>query len=386
MPGYKLKIQEAKFKNISLGVCFFFFAVAFVTVLVNLAVTPVFASETLTFIHQDHLSSTILATNEQGEVVSRQSYYPYGSTQNTQGALPTERAYTSQVSDTDTTGLYYYNSRYYSTRIALFSQPDEKSEHINRYVYVESNPVTNTDPTGHQVFNPKRETAWEYRKRTGRFPAHRVWALSFYEHDYNDPRQLQHDLEYYSTPYNTLAKSSRAYFEAVIPQDWENMEQEERLNTVFKNDIQHGQEDRNRGACTETAAKLHLLLTEINIPSVLLDLKSEMNNYSHRVVAFKGNLNGDVNKWYVYDQDVSVKIGQPFIYSPEDQTDLKKAALVYKEYMKWDTPALPFGLPIGGDPLNLLKETDPDWLLKPPGQYSFYRPYYGNNKNTTGID
>jgi len=78
MPGYKLKIQEAKFKNISLGVCFFFFAVAFVTVLVNLAVTPVFASETLTFIHQDHLSSTILATNEQGEVVSRQSYYPCG--------------------------------------------------------------------------------------------------------------------------------------------------------------------------------------------------------------------------------------------------------------------------------------------------------------------
>jgi len=94
------------FKNIFRWCLLLSFAVIFVAVFVNLEVTPAFASETLTFVHQDHLSSTTLVTNEQGEVVSRQSYYPYGTTRNTQGTLPTERAYTSQVSDTDTTGLF----------------------------------------------------------------------------------------------------------------------------------------------------------------------------------------------------------------------------------------------------------------------------------------
>ena len=68
------------FKNIFPWRLFLSFAVAFVTVLVNLAVTPVFASETLTFIHSDHLGSTAMVTDDQGNVISRQSYYPYGET------------------------------------------------------------------------------------------------------------------------------------------------------------------------------------------------------------------------------------------------------------------------------------------------------------------
>ncbi len=61
-----------------------------------------------------------------------------------------ERQYTGQVSDTPQTGLYYYNARYYSPQIALFTQADN-IEGPNRYIYALGNPLKYIDPTGQQI-------------------------------------------------------------------------------------------------------------------------------------------------------------------------------------------------------------------------------------------
>lgn len=55
---------------------------------------------------------------------------------------------------TDTNGLYYMRARYYNTDIKRFINRDvvtgeiENSQSLNRYCYVQGNPVTNTDPFG----------------------------------------------------------------------------------------------------------------------------------------------------------------------------------------------------------------------------------------------
>jgi len=68
---------------------------SFAICLLSLKPKAALAAEALYFIHSDHLSSTTLVTNNQGEIISRRAYYPYGETRSSEGASPTERAYTS---------------------------------------------------------------------------------------------------------------------------------------------------------------------------------------------------------------------------------------------------------------------------------------------------
>src|SRR5690606_30430860 len=49
------------------------------------------AGESVTFLHKDHLGSTIAATGEDGAVLERISYYPYGLVRSST-AVETERA------------------------------------------------------------------------------------------------------------------------------------------------------------------------------------------------------------------------------------------------------------------------------------------------------
>jgi len=111
---------------------------------------PVSASETLTYIHSDHLGSTTLETDATGKKVSKQVYYPYGETRTAEGTLATERHYTGQISDKEDTGLLYYNARYYDPKIGKFTQADTADDGSNRYSYVGNNPIAHTDPLGKQ--------------------------------------------------------------------------------------------------------------------------------------------------------------------------------------------------------------------------------------------
>jgi RHS repeat-associated protein len=54
-------------------------------------------------------------------------------------------------------GLYYYGSRFYSPSLGKFIQPDTmvpapyNPQYLNRYSYVDNNPIRYNDPSGHRI-------------------------------------------------------------------------------------------------------------------------------------------------------------------------------------------------------------------------------------------
>ncbi len=82
-------------------------------------------------------------------------YYPYGYCRNSQGDLGTDKRFTGQR--LDSTGLYYYNARYYDTEIGRFISPDTiipnpaNPQSLNRYSYCLNNPLKYVDPSGYTV-------------------------------------------------------------------------------------------------------------------------------------------------------------------------------------------------------------------------------------------
>jgi RHS repeat-associated protein len=170
------------------------------------------ATNAVTYLHGDHLGSVSLATNSSGAVVSKQDFDPWGKVRNG-GVSTTSLNYTGQR--LDGTGLLYYHARYYDPSLARFvsadsvvpgsasgdmdgvqlrpltvdfhepgfvgqiagetRQPfwfqlsDEQREKagspwgpanpqaLNRYSYVQNNPLGATDPSGHSVYMSKAE-------------------------------------------------------------------------------------------------------------------------------------------------------------------------------------------------------------------------------------
>ncbi|MBM3282902.1 RHS repeat-associated core domain-containing protein [Candidatus Gottesmanbacteria bacterium] len=123
-------------------------------------------NQELTFIHSDHLSSSTLFTDSQGnpsassgqgKTNSLLTYYPYGEERqgwdlpiaNSQQSTPTNHLYTDQIKDPET-DLYYYNARYYDPTIGLFISADTAGDKLNKYAYANNNPLIYSDPTGHQ--------------------------------------------------------------------------------------------------------------------------------------------------------------------------------------------------------------------------------------------
>ena len=110
---------------------------------------------TLEYVHQDHLSSSSLSSDSSGGQVSLTKFFSFGSTRSSTGTLGTDMKYTGQR--LDGTDLYFYNARYYDSSIGRFVSPDDVTpdytnpQDLNRYSYVQNNPLKYTDPTGHKV-------------------------------------------------------------------------------------------------------------------------------------------------------------------------------------------------------------------------------------------
>jgi len=77
----------------------------------------------LYYLHQDHLGSLSVVTNFSGSAIARQWYHPYGSVRASTGSLPTDITFTGQRRDAST-GLYFYNARYYSSTLGRFISAD----------------------------------------------------------------------------------------------------------------------------------------------------------------------------------------------------------------------------------------------------------------------
>ena len=108
------------------------------------------------YVHQDHLGSTSVITDDTGAAVYEATYDPWGNVRASTGTADTHRLYTGQRFDA-ATGLYYYNARYYDPTLARFISPDTivpgvgNPQAWNRYAYVLGNPLRYTDPSGHCV-------------------------------------------------------------------------------------------------------------------------------------------------------------------------------------------------------------------------------------------
>ncbi len=113
---------------------------------------------TLQVYHFNHLGSTICLTDKTGTVINRFNYGTYGELLTADKAVVvdiTRFLYNGEYGvQTDANGLYYMRSRYYSPEIRRFINQDvitgsiNQSASLNRYSYVEGNPVSYTDPFG----------------------------------------------------------------------------------------------------------------------------------------------------------------------------------------------------------------------------------------------
>lgn len=117
--------------------------------------------ETTYYLLTDHLGSVDVVLDEQGEVVERRDYLPYGSerlSDSAPDATETDHKFTGKKLD-DETGLYYYGARYYDPLISRFLAFDpwqgnlSDPQSLNKYAYVLNNPIKFIDPTG--MYNMK---------------------------------------------------------------------------------------------------------------------------------------------------------------------------------------------------------------------------------------
>ena len=115
---------------------------------------------TLYHVHQDHLDSTVAVSDAAGQAVGSVQYDPYGEIiTSTLPVTLTDRLFTGQRLDSST-GLYYYNARYYDPYLGRFIQPDTLVPHPlnpqawNRFSYVYNNPASYVDPGGHIAWVP----------------------------------------------------------------------------------------------------------------------------------------------------------------------------------------------------------------------------------------
>jgi RHS repeat-associated protein len=137
------------------------------------------------YYHADHLGSTSVVTDHNGEVYERLEYTPYGETwlDETSGDTYFDTPYRFSAKEKDEeTGLYYYGARYLDPKYSrwISADPalgeylpqapvnDEAKKHnrslpggggiyntinLNLYHYAGNNPIKYTDPDGKFVFN-----------------------------------------------------------------------------------------------------------------------------------------------------------------------------------------------------------------------------------------
>jgi len=107
------------------------------------------------YYHSDHLGSTSLITDLDGNVVQHVEYVPYGEVfiEERNNIWNTPYLFNAKELDEET-GLYYYGARYYDPRVSNWLSADplqEKYPGISTYCYTVANPVRLIDPDGKDI-------------------------------------------------------------------------------------------------------------------------------------------------------------------------------------------------------------------------------------------
>lgn len=98
--------------------------------------------------HHDHLGSTRLVTDNDGDPLGTYTYDPYGTLTNSTGTFDPLLDYAGQYTDNET-GLQYLRARYYDPETSQFLTRDPLvGTTLEPYAYASNDPVNATDPTG----------------------------------------------------------------------------------------------------------------------------------------------------------------------------------------------------------------------------------------------
>jgi RHS repeat-associated protein len=146
-----------------------------------------------------------------GTAISSISYFPFGLTRT--GSVNTTKEFTGQR--LDSTGLYYYNARYYDPQIGRFISADATGQDLNnpqtlnRYKYCSNNPLKYTDPSGHdQVIATNSDGSYTIMDGNGKLLANAT--------DIDDLAQKMKDCESKSRGVDLpLQKNAAAYLSTI---------------------------------------------------------------------------------------------------------------------------------------------------------------------------
>jgi RHS repeat-associated protein len=134
----------------------------------------------LQYIAADHLGTTSLVLDDQGNRIAESRHLPYGEERwswvDGGGDFPTEYRFTGQREQAGV-GLYHMGARFYDAYINRFVSPDSivpqpaNPQSLNRFSYALGNPLRYRDPTGHW------EEEWEeqFEQEHGRTPTEQDW-------------------------------------------------------------------------------------------------------------------------------------------------------------------------------------------------------------------
>ncbi|MPQ71801.1 MULTISPECIES: RHS repeat-associated core domain-containing protein [unclassified Pseudomonas] len=103
----------------------------------------------------DHLGSSSLELDSEAQVISQETYHPFGSTAWFAGRSEVEASYKTvrySGKEQDTTGLYYYGFRYYAPWLQRWINPDPAGtlDGPNVYRMVSNSPLTFKDEQGYE--------------------------------------------------------------------------------------------------------------------------------------------------------------------------------------------------------------------------------------------
>jgi RHS repeat-associated protein len=116
-------------------------------------------TDTVTFLHSDHLGTTVATTDSTGAVQEQIHRYPFGSARRTGPGAQEDRAFTGKEDD-EATGLVNFGARYLDPVTGRWMSPDPgfeqlAEEHLGKlaeasspYAYVGNNPTTLRDRDG----------------------------------------------------------------------------------------------------------------------------------------------------------------------------------------------------------------------------------------------
>ena len=110
-------------------------------------------NDQLRYTLDDHLGSSTLELGDQAQLISQETYYPFGGTACWAGRSEMEASYKTlrySGKERDITGLYYYGYRYYAPWLYRWLNPDPGGaiDGLNLYGFVGNDPMGHVDADG----------------------------------------------------------------------------------------------------------------------------------------------------------------------------------------------------------------------------------------------